>query len=62
MKFTEEPFAKNEKRISTAELSSEIYPLLEEYFTGKIALIGGYITYLLPNNQKFIIKSVEITQ
>ena len=56
----EEQLAKNELPIETQQLLSEIVPLIEDYFYGKVSLDGQRIVYEMPNGQTFFITAKSV--
>lgn len=50
---SEDRYAKNEPQVEPFEILAEITPLIKDYFEGEILFDGRFVTYCLPNGQKF---------
>ena len=46
---------KNEQPISAKDFLAELFPILRDYFYGKLSVQHNSITYFLPNGQKIIL-------
>jgi len=54
-KFSDEELVGKEPPITAKNLLREIFPILQDYFTGDLSLKDSGISYSLPNGQRFII-------